>query len=83
MKPRALRELTRDELIQRQADLREELFNLKMRRSLKNLDNPLRLRTVRREIAKISTILREDTMGIRKLADVKGSILDAGEKAEK
>ena len=83
MKPRALRELTRDELIQQQADLGEELFNLKMRRSLKNLDNPLRLRTVRREIARISTILREDSMGIRKLADVKGSILDAGEKAEK
>ena len=83
MKPRTLRELTRDELIQQREDLKEELFNLKMRRSLKNLDNPLRLRTVRREIARISTILREDSMGVRKLAEVSGSILDTGEKAEK
>jgi len=81
MKPRALREMTREELEQQQNDLRDELFNLKMRRSLKNLDNPLRLRTVRRDIARIETILTEDTRGLRKLAEMKQSILD--QKTEK
>lgn len=83
MKVRALRDLTRDELLQQRVDLNDELFNLKMRRSLKNLDNPLRLRVVKRSIAKINTILCEDSLGIRKLAETKGSILDAGQAKDK
>ena len=76
-KIQALRELTPEELQQKMNDLNDEMFNLNMRRSLKALDNPLRLREVRREIARIKTILKENTLGIRKLAESSGSILDA------
>jgi large subunit ribosomal protein L29 len=70
-----LREMTKDELLLKHSDLLDEQFNLNMSRSLKALDNPLRLREIRREIAKIKTILTEDTKGIKKLADISTSIL--------
>ncbi|MEW5993227.1 MAG: 50S ribosomal protein L29 [Candidatus Zixiibacteriota bacterium] len=75
LKVRSLREMTREELEQKKRELLEEQFNLRMRRSLKSLDNPLRLRHIRREIAKIMTVLSEDRHGIRRLADVSTSIL--------
>ena len=75
LKVQTLREMTKDELIQKKGDLLEEKFNLNMRRSIKPLDNPLRLRLLQREIARIETVLNEDQLGIRKLADQKTSIL--------
>jgi large subunit ribosomal protein L29 len=75
LKVQALREMTREELMQKRIELLEEQFNLRMRVSLKSLDNPLRLRQIRREIAKVMTILNEDKIGIRKLADTRISIL--------
>ena len=83
MKLREMREMTRDELQQQKNDLKDELFNLKMRRSLKTLENPLLLRTVRRKVARIETVLHEDTRGIRKLAETKKSILDESDKSSK
>ena len=80
MKVRSLRDLTKDELVQRKADLEEERFNLKLRRSLKALDNPLRLRLIDRDIARILTVLHEDERGIRSLARGKTSILAEKEK---
>jgi large subunit ribosomal protein L29 len=80
MNTQALREMTRDELVQKHRDLQDELFNLNMRRSLKALDNPLRLRIIRREIAQIATMLREDELNIRSLAQAKKSLLDESEK---
>lgn len=76
LKIRDLRELTREELLQKKNDLIDEQFNLNMRRSLKALDNPLRLRQIRREQAIIMTVLNEDKLGIRKLAESSVSILD-------
>jgi large subunit ribosomal protein L29 len=76
MRVQELRELTREELEQKRRDLDEERFNLKMRKSFKELDDPLRLRHLRRDIAKINTVLREDEKGIRQLAQSKSSILD-------
>jgi len=86
MRVRELREMTGEELVQKRRDLEDERFNLNMRKSFKALDNPLRLRHIRREVAKINTVLREDELGIRKLAQAKTSILseaDAGKKANK
>jgi large subunit ribosomal protein L29 len=78
-----LRELTREELLQRRQELDDELFNLRMRRSLKQLDNPLRLRTNRRDFARIETVLSEDRLGIRKLAETSTSVLeDTGRSGE-
>ncbi|HDL04096.1 MAG TPA: 50S ribosomal protein L29 [candidate division Zixibacteria bacterium] len=76
MKIVSLRDMTRDELLQKRHELKDEYFNLKMRKSLKELDNPLKLRTLRRDIARIETILTEDKKDIRKIVDSKVSILD-------
>lgn len=86
LKIQSLREMTRDEIVQKQGDLLDEQFNLRMRKSLKALDNPLRIRFVRRELARIRTVLAEDEMGIRKLAESATSILTesgANEKKDK
>lgn len=78
-----LREMTRDELAHRRRDLEDELFNLRMRKSMKQLENPLRLRHIGREIGQILTVLREDELGIRKLAQAKTSIMEAAGKKGK
>jgi large subunit ribosomal protein L29 len=75
MKREPLRDLTRAELLQKRGDLQDELFNLRMRQSTKSLENPLRLRVIGREIGRINTILREDELGIHRLAESKTSIL--------
>jgi large subunit ribosomal protein L29 len=62
-----LRELTREELLLRDRDVRQELFNLRLRRSLQPPDNPLLLRTLKRQLARIKTVLHEDDSGIRAL----------------
>ena len=83
LKVAELRELTAEELRQKKRDLEEESFNLNMRKSLKALDNPLRLRTLHREMARINTILHEDKLGIRKLAEASTSILPQSKTAKK
>lgn len=70
MKPVQLRELTRDELVQKKLEIEEELFNLRLQKKIKQLDSPLRLRILRRDIARINTILQEDELGIRPLVKV-------------
>ncbi len=67
MKPYKLRELSREELVQRKVELTEELFNLRFASSTRALDNPLRLRLLRKDVARINTIIREDQAGIRPL----------------
>ncbi|OPX17512.1 50S ribosomal protein L29 [candidate division WOR-3 bacterium 4484_100] len=71
MKVFELREKTREELIDMLNGLYRELFNLRLRRGAQELPNPLRLRTLRRDIARIRTVLREDELGIRKLLEPK------------
>ena len=81
LKVQTLREMTAEELQQKLNELNDELFNLNMRKSLKALDNPLRLRELGREIARVKTVLNEDKLNIRKLAESSASILDdAGSK---
>ncbi|RKX26971.1 MAG: 50S ribosomal protein L29 [Candidatus Zixiibacteriota bacterium] len=83
MKIHSLREMTRDELLQKQGDLLDEQFNLQMRKNIKALDNPLRIRHVRRELARIITVLAEDEKGMRKLAESTTSILSESGSTEK
>jgi large subunit ribosomal protein L29 len=54
-----LRELGADALIERLESLKEELFNLRFQLATGQLDNPMRIKTVRHEVARILTILRE------------------------
>jgi large subunit ribosomal protein L29 len=70
MKTDVLRDLTREELMQKHHDLLEEYFNLRLRKRTQEVTNPLKLRTLRREMAQIATILREDEMGISSVARV-------------
>lgn len=59
MKMSELRELTEDELTQKVEDLREELFNLRFQNARNRLENPLRMRFIRKDIARILTLLTE------------------------
>ena len=59
MKASAIRDQTADEIRLRIGELREELFNLRFRNSMKQLDNPLKIREGRREIARLITVLSE------------------------
>ena len=54
-----MREMTPDDIRLRLSELREELFNLRFRNSMRQLDNPLKIRAGRREIARLLTVLRE------------------------
>lgn len=63
MKPTQMRELTADDLTARVAELERERFNLQFRSGTQALDDPLRLRVIRRELARLKTILREKTTG--------------------
>jgi large subunit ribosomal protein L29 len=71
MKSEQIRDMTLDEVLQRKAEIEEELFNLRLVRSTKELSNPLKFRTLRRDLARIKTILREDELGLRKLSQTK------------
>ncbi len=82
MKVFEIREKTREELIDMLNGLNRELFNLRLRRGTQELPNPLRLRTLRRDIARIKTILREDEMGTRKLLEPK-KVATKAKKGEK
>jgi len=73
MKVFELREKSREELIDLLNGFYKEIFNLKLRRGAQELPNPLRLRTLRRDIARIKTLLREDELGIKKVLEPKKS----------
>ncbi len=59
MKAAQLRDLPYDKLAERMAEAKQELFNLRFQLATNQLDNTARLREVRREIARISTVMRE------------------------
>jgi len=63
-----MREMTREELETHLKDVKEELWNLEFRRITQEVENPLRIRTLRREVARANTLLHEDARGIHKLA---------------
>ena len=67
MKPREIRDMTREEILTRKAELEKEMFNLRIRQGYKQIDNPLRIRVLRRELTRITTILHEDAKNIRPL----------------
>lgn len=64
MKANELRNLTTAEIEQKVAGYKEELFNLRFQLATGQLDNPTRIREVRKEIARAKTILRERELGI-------------------
>lgn len=64
MRTAELREMNNEDLVVYLAEAREELFNLRFQNATGRLDNYKRLRTLRREVARIETIIREAELGI-------------------
>ncbi len=62
MKTNEMREMTHAELDQRLAELKSELFNLRFQLATGQLENPLRIRNVRKDIARVKTIIRENEL---------------------
>lgn len=60
MKPAQIRELSPDEMKARISELEEERFRLRFRSATESLNDPLRLRVIRRDIARLKTVLREE-----------------------
>ena len=63
MTARELRELAEGELAEKAQAFREELFKLRLRASVSQLENPMRIRDLRRDLARIATVLRERPRG--------------------
>jgi len=59
MKVNELRDKSIDELNSRERELREQLFKLRFQRATGRMENPMKIRDVRREIARIKTLLNE------------------------
>ena len=64
MKIKNIRDLADKELNQKLAELKIELFNLRFQHATNQLDNPMRMKEVKKTIAKIKTVLKEREMGI-------------------
>ncbi|MBO6001703.1 MAG: 50S ribosomal protein L29 [Spirochaetales bacterium] len=58
--------LSYDELVAKRDELRKSYLNMRMEKVLGHVDNPLQTRNVRRQIARLNTIIHEYTLGIRK-----------------
>jgi large subunit ribosomal protein L29 len=66
MKAKELAELTTAEIEQKLRSLKEELFNLRFQKATGQLENPARIRQVRKDIARVKTVLRERELGIER-----------------
>ncbi len=59
MKPTEIRELSDEELIQKEEELKDQLFKLKFQHAMGQLDNAMKLKNLKRDRARILTILKE------------------------
>ncbi len=59
MKAKEIREMSLVELNQKLSDLKAELFNLRFQLAVNQLDNPMRIKAVKKDIARINTVIRE------------------------
>ncbi len=60
-KARDLRELSVDDLRRKEADLTDQVFRMRIQKAMGHLDVPLKVRTTRRELARVKTVLAEKT----------------------
>lgn len=68
VKTKEIRQLSDKEINNRLLELKAELFNLRFQLATGQLDNPLRINSVRKDIARVKTIIRERELGIGKEA---------------
>jgi large subunit ribosomal protein L29 len=65
MKSTELIKLTTDEMLKKIESNKEELFNLRFEQATGNLEKPSRIRELRKEIARMKTIIRERELGVK------------------
>ncbi len=72
MKASEIRAMSLDEMHRKAADLKEELFNLRFQHEIGQLENPLKMKQTKRDIARIKTIIKEserqDDTGIEQVS---------------
>lgn len=66
MRAKEYREMTEVELVQKLREFKEELFNLRFQHATAQLDNPMRIKEVKKDIARVKTILREKELDIKR-----------------
>jgi len=64
MKINEIRDLSAQEINDKIQDLKEELFNLRFQNAMNQLDNPMRIVAVKKDIAKLKTVLKEQELGL-------------------
>lgn len=64
MKASEIREMGPDEMQRKIVELREELFNLRFQHGVGQLENPQKMKQIKRDIARVQTIIREDAIHI-------------------
>lgn len=62
MKASEIREMTAEELNSKLNDLKAELFNLRFQLAINQLDNPTRISAVKKDIARVKTVIRENEL---------------------
>ena len=63
MKAAELRDLGADELSAKEREITDELFRMRIQKSMGQLENPDKIRTVRRDLARVKTVLRQKRNG--------------------
>jgi len=66
MEAKELREMSLDDLASKRVALREDIGHLKLKRATSRLENPMKLRETKRDLARVETILRERALQSRK-----------------
>ncbi len=66
MKARELRDLTKEELLKKKKDFKEEIFNLRFQHSTGQLENTARMKLLKRDVARIEMALREKELQVGK-----------------
>lgn len=66
MKTNELREKNMTELTQELQELKSELFKLRFQHATNQLDNPMKLKNVKKDIARVKTVIREMELGIKR-----------------
>ena len=69
MKIQDIRDLSTQELEDKVKDLKEELFNLRFQNATNQLENPMRIVSVKKDIARVKTVLKEKELGINTIVN--------------
>ncbi len=62
MEAKEIREMNREEIIQKRRELKQQIFHLNLSRSAGRMESPIKLRQTKRDLARLETVLREKDM---------------------